>query len=247
MNDLSIAYKNSQFKYMRYSKTYQWRTVLIKNKDLKGRKFGRLTCVEKVGKDNQNRAKWLCRCSCGNRKVIISTSLTGGKTKSCGCFFREVHRNLKTTHSMSIDENGKTPRLYSIWRNMKQRCNNPNASKYEIYGGRGIKVCGEWNKFELFMQWSISNGYKDNLTLDRCDRDKGYCPDNCRWVTYSKQNLNKRDNRYITYHGETKTLHEWSQQIGINYSTLKARIVDYGWTVEKALNTPVRRKVSEYT
>jgi len=213
---------------------------LGKHLDLRGKTFGRLTCIEISGKDNQGRTKWLCECECGNKKEIVLSSLTGGKTKSCGCLHKEIRKKISTTHSLSVDENGKTPRLYGIWRNMKQRCNNPKASKYKIYGGRGIKVCDEWVNYMPFHEWAMSNGYSKELTLDRSDGEKGYSPFNCTWQTFSVQNLNKNNNHFITFLGERKTLHEWSQEIGMKYSTLKCRLDDYGWTIEKAFNTPVR-------
>jgi hypothetical protein len=212
--------------------------------DLTGKTFGRLTCINMVGRDSQRRALWLCKCACGNETTVVSTSLTGRKTKSCGCLHKDLTRERTTTHSLSIDANGKTPRLYSIWRNMKQRCNNPNAAKFEKYGGRGIKVCEEWMDYMNFHNWAIANGYADGLTLDRKDNNSNYQPSNCRWVSVAQQNLNKSNQRLITFNGETRTILEWSNLLGMKYSTLKCRLDDYGWAIEKAFKTPVRRRSS---
>lgn len=108
----------------------------------------------------------------------------------------------------------RNTRIYRIYNNMKQRCNNPNSHKYPRYGGRGISICPEWNCREglaAFGEWALKNGYADNLTLDRIDNDGDYTPQNCRWVDLKKQSNNRSDNDYITFNGETHTLSEWAE------------------------------------
>lgn len=139
------------------------------------------------------------------------------------------------THGMS-----KT-RLYSIWRDMKNRCNGLKKKDKENYFDRGITYCKEWDTFEPFKDWALSHGYRDDLTIDRIDNDKGYSPDNCRWVTRAVQNNNTRQNHFITYKGETHTLKEWSEILGIKYNTLKSRLETYKWSIEDAFNTGVLR------
>lgn len=136
----------------------------------------------------------------------------------------------------------RRPRLYRIWANMRTRCNNPNFARYADYGGRGIKVCEEWGTFEPFREWAVSNGYKENLTLDRIDNDGGYCSENCRWVTQREQCNNKRNNHTLTYNGETLTISEWAQRLNMNYFSLHDRITKLGWSAEKALTTPIKEK-----
>jgi hypothetical protein len=208
--------------------------------DLTGKRFGRLTCIRRVGRDAQRRSLWLCECECGNQRVILLSSLTGGKTKSCGCLAIEKSIDRVSKHFLSIDENGKTPRLYRIWRNMKSRCYNPNTPKYKNHGGRGIKVCDEWQEYLPFHNWAMNNGYSDGLTIERIDNDGDYEPSNCKWATCKEQNLNKRDNRLITYECKTKSLAEWAESLGIKYSTLRCRLDDYSWSIEKAFTTPVK-------
>jgi len=123
---------------------------------------------------------------------------------------------------------------------MRQRCNNPGHKQYVDYGGRGIRICDEWADFESFYQWALSNGYDESLSIDRIDNNKGYCPDNCRWVDGFTQANNKRNNRIITFKGETKPLGQWAVAVGIDANLLRTRLYK-GWSVERALSTPHRR------
>lgn len=137
------------------------------------------------------------------------------------------------THGMS-----KT-RLYRCYRDMRSRCDGLKKHDVKNYFGRGINYCAEWKTFEPFMEWALSNGYDDNLTLDRINNDAGYSPSNCRWVTRTVQNNNTRQNRNITYNGETHNLEEWAKILRINRHTLQSRLDLYKWSVEKAFTTAV--------
>lgn len=115
--------------------------------------------------------------------------------------------------------------LYRRWAMMKNRCNNPNNIAYDRYGGRGIKVCDEWNKsFPSFYEWAINNGFREDLSLDRIDNNKGYSPENCRWATRFEQARNVRRNHMITYNGKTQCIGAWSEETGIRRDTLLYRI-----------------------
>lgn len=139
-------------------------------------------------------------------------------------------------------------RLYYIWTSMKARCFNQNNHSFKYYGNRGITVCEEWKQsFESFAAWANANGYSDTLTLDRLDNNKGYSPDNCRWADRTAQSRNRRNNRLLTYKGETKTFGEWAEITGIKNEVLWKRLLIYGWSVEKAFTTPVKEhKKTEY-
>ena len=129
-------------------------------------------------------------------------------------------------------------RLRGILNGMKTRCNNPNRKDYSLYGGSGITVCDEWSGaggFENFYKWSIDNGYRDDLSIDRIDSSRGYSPDNCRWVDMKTQSNNKRCCHYITHNGKTQTLKQWCEEKNLKYHTIFARIVKYKWPIEKAL------------
>lgn len=160
-------------------------------KDLTGQRFGRLVVVGKDHSDKRKNVIWLCRCDCGNLVKVASAQLNTGHTKSCGCLKRDVtgKRTIArcTTH-------GKTnTRLFRIWQGMKYRCYNPKCKDYSRYGGRGVVICKEWREdFQAFYDWSMANGYSDNLTIDRKDSNGNYEPSNCRWATVKQQTENKR-------------------------------------------------------
>ena len=118
---------------------------------------------------------------------------------------------------------------------MKTRTTNKNCPEYKNYGGRGIKICDEWlSDFRKFYYWSINNGYKDELTIDRIDVNGNYEPSNCRWTTQKVQQNNRTNNHNITYNGETHTMKQWAERLGIKYKTLERRINAYHLTIEKA-------------
>lgn len=195
--------------------------------DLTGQKFGKLTVIERA-QYKSGRTAFKCVCECGNTKVIQSALLIAGKTRSCGCL--AANNTNQTTHGKSHTK------LYGVWCSMKSRCNNPNVEHYKNYGGRGIKVCKEWgNDFQSFYDWAYSNGYKDGLTIDRIDVNKGYSPDNCRWSTMKEQCNNRVSNRYFTHNGKTQTLAQWAEETGIRYGTLRFRIMELHYSFSKAI------------
>ncbi len=157
--------------------------------DLTGRRFCRLT-VESYA----DGGKWNCLCDCGNRKIADTWSLTHGVTPSCGCRWKEFQGTRNATHGES------NTRLYRVWADMRNRCNNKRTNDYKYYGARGIKICPEWASFKVFRDWAMSHGYDPNskhrsCTLDRIDTDGNYEPSNCRWASHSVQMRNRRPYR----------------------------------------------------
>lgn len=197
------------------------------NDEMIGVRFGRLTVVSSGGKIGNQRA-WICKCECGNTtRPIRGASLRRGDTQSCGCLRKERFSNYK--------HGGVGTRLYNIFKTMHRRCESETATKYPLYGGRGISVCEEWKNFDTFREWSLNNGYTDGLTIDRIDNNGDYSPSNCRWVSNKVQANNRRSNHQITYMGETHTLTRWSEITGIPRSKLSDRICKLRWSAEQAL------------
>lgn len=132
-------------------------------------------------------------------------------------------------------------RLDIIHFNMIQRCTNPNSTYFPRYGGRGITVCHEWRTRNNFKEWALSHGYRNDLTIDRIDNDKGYFPDNCRWVTPNQNCCNRSTTHFVTAFGKRQSLMEWSRELNISYNTLKKRVTDHHEDGEYLLR-PSRRK-----
>lgn len=146
---------------------------------------------------------------------------------TCGNNFRK--------HGMS------NTRIYRIWRKMIERCTKVCCKEYVKYGGRGIEVCPEWkNSFQAFYDWSMANGYAENLTIDRMDVNGNYEPSNCRWATQLEQQNNRRNNKKYLYNGEMLTIPQIARTIGVKPHTLYDRINKYGYTLEQAISKKIR-------
>lgn len=153
----------------------------------------------------------------------------------------KAQTSFEEKEQFSLKHGRKKHPLYRRWCAMRERCNNPHNKRYSRYGGRGIKVCKEWDDFEAFIKWSAENGWNPTLTLDRIDNDKGYSPDNCRYVPRSVQNRNYSRNHNVTYNGETHCLKEWEEITGINRATLLYRLTA-GKPLDEVFNKTDGRK-----
>ena len=203
--------------------------------NLKNQTFGRLIVTD-FAYSKDGRSYWKCKCKCGNEKIIIGKDLRNGHINSCGCLRIESSRKRMTTHGATYT------RLYNIWTSMKQRCETSKQEKFiRDYQNRGIKVCKEWHDFSVFQKWALENGYKENLSIDRIDNNKGYFPENCRWVDNLIQANNKRNNHFLTYNNKTQSIEQWARELGIKGSTIHERL-RRGWSVDKTLTTKIYKR-----
>lgn len=185
---------------------------------LTDRRFGRLRVVEFGGKNKWGNVVWVCKCDCGCTKIVPTSSLKSGYTRSCGCIGKERPSRLK--------HGGTGTRLYHIWKSMNERCNTRSCPGYKNYGARGISVCNEWSDYKVFRRWSMQNGYQNNLSIDRIDNNGNYSPNNCRWATLAQQAINKRNTLFYTYNGTMKPLADWVDVYGLNYKRAWQKLKD---------------------
>lgn len=193
--------------------------------NLIGKRFGRLLVLSEttLPKGKWNVKAYVCQCDCGNVKTIRRDGLISGHSTSCGCYRVEAARKATMTHGLSKGSKNHHP-LYDVWSTMIQRCHNKNSKSYSSYGGRGISVCDEWrHNFQSFYDWSLKHGYQKGMSIDRINNDKGYYPENCRWVTQYTQSRNKRNNIIVTYLGQEMILQDVSNITHIPPSTLYYR------------------------
>lgn len=201
--------------------------------DLAGDTYNYLTVIEKSYSKNK-RVMWKCLCECGNYKYVSSSDLLSSNVKSCGC-----HKYAHQKHGDNRALTGQT-RLYRIWAAMKNRSKNKSHRYYKIYGEAGILVCNEWMEYIPFKEWALSNGYSEDLSIDRIDVHKGYYPENCRWANAITQANNTTRNHFIKIGEENKTIAEWSRESGIPAGVIWSRI-HLGWDNESSVFKPVRR------
>ena len=190
----------------------------MKAVDMTGMTFGYWEVLSKdAPHHNAHNSYWVCRCKCGNIRTLTRSSLVSGRSVSCGCKPSERRKGINKTHGMS-----KT-RLYNEWASMRKRCKSPTGKCANSYCLKGVTVCEQWEKFEPFRDWALSNGYSDTMTIDRIDNSKGYCPSNCRWITNAEQQANKTNNVIIEYNGEKWCLRTLCAKLGFPYKTAHKR------------------------
>lgn len=212
--------------------------------DLTGRKFGRLTVIRYLQEEEREtkRKCWLCQCECGTVKGFNINKLTSGNTVSCSCAKSERIGNLNKKYR------NQNKRLYTIYRAMLERCFDEDNEEYHNYGGRGITVCEEWrDNFDDFADWAMTNGYDEHAprgqcTLDRKDNNKGYSPDNCRWITNKEQQNNRRYHIHILHDGKEYTLSQLARKLNIPYMYMWHRYVEKGMNIEKIISNYTAEK-----
>jgi hypothetical protein len=202
-----------------------------------GTRFGRLVILGQgpvLLTCNGTARRYWCECDCGKTKLIISSSLRAGRTKSCGCLHHEqaAARQFKHGHTAG----GEWTAEYRTWKGMVARCAKPNANGFLRYGGRGIKVCKRWMSFPNFVK---DMGLKPTSqhSIERRNNNGDYRPSNCYWAVKSEQDRNKSSNRLLTFNGKTKALVDWAGETGIQAGTIGMRL-KRGWTLKSALTRP---------
>lgn len=198
--------------------------------DMTGKRVGRLVVKHAAGR-RMGKVSWLCICDCGNENIVEGWHLRQATVRSCGCLTRDTTIARNETHRMSYT------RIYRIYRHMKDRCLNPDDQRYADYGGRGIRICDRWMKFENFRDDMLPT-YKPGLTIDRKDNDGNYEPSNCRWATCLEQVYNRRNTVSVTLHGERLTVLEIARRTGLGVEVIRQRIYN-GWSAERVMNTPL--------
>lgn len=158
-------------------------------RSIEGNRYGKLVAIKDLGisKDKHHR-KWLMQCDCGNQCERITSDLKS--RSSCGCMAKE---HLKAMSRSNITHGMTGTGLLNSYKAMKSRCCRKTDIHYPAYGGRGISICEEWKKdSKAFVEWAISNGWKEGLTIERRDVNGNYCPENCCWIPKEEQYKNKR-------------------------------------------------------
>lgn len=213
--------------------------TLTRIKDETGNRYGMLTAVC-YSRSVNKLVYWQYQCDCGKMversRSRVASAARLGRAVSCGCMISSVRANNghnNRTHGWSRH------RLYGIWRQMHDRCQNEKNGSYEWYGARGISVCEEWSTIEDFAEWAMSNGYGDRLTIERSDVNGSYCPSNCRWIPNEDQALNTRRNRFLELGGVRAPVSWWARQKGLSPQTLLSRL-RYGWSDRDAIEGRAR-------
>ena len=203
-----------------------------KFQDLTGARFGRLVVIDRAADGAHKNVRWNCLCDCGKKVTIFRAALAAGSTKSCGCY----QKNLMTKHGQS-GKNRTTE--YTSWLCMVKRCRDPTDKNY---GNRGITVCVRWgDSFPNFLKDMGKKPWPES-SIDRVNNSLGYSPENCRWASAKEQAHNRRDNHTLTFMKETLPLVVWAKRYGMVPETIAYRLKNLGWSVEKALATPVKPK-----
>lgn len=201
------------------------------NPNTLGSKYGRWLVIGKA--KSKGGTRWLCRCECGNERVISFNSLSNNRSKSCGC----LNTEMILERAKKSKGHSKHP-LYFIWKGMLRRCFNPNSHAWNQYGGRGITVSEEWLDFEAFasdMGLTVSG-----MSLERKDNDGPYSKNNCRWATAREQGINRRSCRFVEIDGGKMCVAEAARTYGIAARTVYARLA-MGWDPIHAIKVPVSR------
>lgn len=180
--------------------------------DRTGITYGSLTVLG-ISHTKGKRVFWSCKCKCGGTRITCGSNILRAVSCGNGCPY---HRTPET-------HGGRFHPIYDVWSSMKQRCYNPANKNWKHYGGRGIKICKRWHDFKNFMDDMLST-WKEGLKIERCNNNKGYSPENCRWVTQKVQCRNARSNHIIKTPWGKMCVGEAAEKAGLRYDTLWLRL-----------------------
>ena len=205
-------------------------------RDLTGLRVNRLTVIRPTNERRNKSVVWEVVCDCGKHTKVAASNLTSKRpTQSCGCYHIDNVKNRSTIHGMR-----NTPE-YAVWRTMKARCLNPKHKSFKNYGARGITIQKDWiNDFSQFLS-DVGRRPSSEHTLERIDNNEGYTKSNCTWKTLKEQARNRRSTVFWRLGDDTFCIAEWAEKLGILPETLHTRVNRLGWSIEKALTTPVRK------
>lgn len=207
---------------------------------LPGQRFGRVVILREGERRNGKRIVW-CRCECGTERELTVHGLRVGRTKSCGCYHREVSAKLGRTarllHGESTHRGRRGSQEYNIWKGMRDRCSRPGNKSYRVYGARGITVCDRWRS--SFLNFLADMGRRPTRlhSIERIDSNGNYERSNCRWATPVEQGNNTSRNRILEIDGERLTIAQWSMRSGIPSGHIWNRL-HLGWSVQEAVFRP---------
>lgn len=205
----------------------------------KGDRYGRLVVLREGDtifstRGNKIRKVW-CLCDCGKEREVYLNGMRTGRTISCGCARTERLLKFLKENKPQVKHDMYYSREYRSWNMMKQRCNNTNNDKYHIYGGKGIKVCKRWNKFEYFFE-DMGNR-PEGTSLGRINGEGNYELSNCRWENPIEQANNTSRNRIIEYKGKSQSVASWGRELNTSDARIRSRLYA-GWDPIRALTEP---------